>query len=88
MHHAIAVKGVVAVFWLMDRIGAVAEIGTQQVFGQLAFHTQTSLGEFKRSRGIHTMQIGVIEPINPWLGMLELGNAANTSLCDRIRRQV
>ena len=36
MHHAIAVKRVIAIFWLEYRVRAIAVVGTAQIAGQLA----------------------------------------------------
>ena len=88
MHHAVTVEGVVPVFRLMDRVRAVAKIGAQQIFRQLALHPQAGFAELKRGRRINAVQIGVIEPINPGLGMLKFCDATNTVIGDRVSRQV
>ena len=88
VHHAVTVEGVVAVFRLVDRVGTVAKISSQKVFRQLTLHPQARLVELKRGRGINTVQVGVIEPINPWLGMLKCCDAANTVISDRISWKV
>ena len=36
MHHAIAVKRVIAILWLEYRVRAIAVVGTAQIAGQLA----------------------------------------------------
>ncbi|CAI8320228.1 MAG: Uncharacterised protein [Halieaceae bacterium] len=88
MHHAVTVEGVVTVFRLVDRVRAVAKIGAQQIFRQLSLHPQAGLAEFKRGRRINAVQVGIIEPINPGLGMLKFCDATNAVIGDRISRQV
>ncbi len=62
----------------MNRVWTIAEISSQQIPWQLTLNAQTGLAEFSGGRCIDAMQIGVIQTVDPWLGVLELRDPANT----------
>ena len=88
MHHAVTIEGVVAVLWLMNRVGTVAEVRTEQVFGYFTLDLQARLAQLERGRCVDAMQIGIIEGVDPGLGVLKLGHPANTAIRHGVRGQV
>ena len=61
---AITIEGVVAVLWLMNRVGTVSEICTEQVFGYFTSTCGARLAQLECGRRIDAMQIGIIEGVD------------------------
>jgi hypothetical protein len=45
VHHAVTIEGVIAVLWLMNRVGTVAEVRTEQVYGYFTLDLETGLAQ-------------------------------------------
>ncbi len=79
MYHAITVEGVVPIFGLEHGIRAIAQISTLKVERQFTLYGEIFRGYLMTSRRIDTMQIGVVQLIDPGSGIIKLRDATETA---------